>query len=290
MENINIINRIKRLYIKLSINLKKLYNYNKNLITLKKVTYLDNESINIEDMLHNLINLENIPTVEISEKVDHQVNKFTLNEMNKISNQIDNVIRKKLEYMFNNNNKVDISNLNIKYMDFFFNKNAKNIVLITDITGKFVKINNLFSQHTGYTNDEIYRKHINDFVIRWESVEYIDDTKTKCRNVYKHKINNKLITLDWFNVEIEEYYYCIAKIVEDKEDVIVINEKLFLKVDRNMTKVVEMFSSKKELSTLLQVTLYKLNQIINNKELYNDFYYLKYNECPKELIYIHELI
>ena len=172
-------------------------------------------------------------------------------------------------------------------MDFFFNKNINNIICTVDFQGNFIKINDSFAKYIGYTNEEISQKSMNNYIIKWESVEYISDTKMKCKNTYKTK-HNKNVTFRWYSVTIDNCYYCIGKIVEERENDFIINEK-YLQLDSNMTKILNNFHSKKELSKLLQVSLYKLNQIIDKKEKFNDFYYIKYNDCPKNLIDIYEL-
>lgn len=128
---------------------------------------------------------------------------------------------------------------------------------------------------------------MNNYIIKWESVEHISETKMKCKNTYKTK-NNKTITFKWYSVTIENCYYCIGKVIEEKAQDFIFNEK-YLKLDNSMTKILNNFNSKKELASLLNVSLYKLNQIINKKELYNDYYYIKYNDCPKNVLDIYEL-
>lgn len=210
---------------------------------------------------------------------------LSLDDMNNINDQIDSIIRNKINSILNFNCKVE--NINMKYMDFFFNKNSTNVVCTVDFTGHFIKINEVFSKYIGYTNEEVHKQKIDNYIIKWKSLEYISDTKMKCKNTYKTK-NNKHITFEWYNMTIDNCYYCIGKVVEENKSVIIINEK-YLKLNNNMTKILNNFHSKKELATLLQVSLYKLNQIIDKKELYNDFYYMKYNDCPKNLIDIYEL-
>ena len=50
-----------------------------------------------------------------------------------------------------------------------------------------------------------------------------------------------------------------------------------------MTKILDNYNNKKKISSLLQVPIYRLNKIIDNKELYNGFYYIKYEDCSIEL-------
>ena len=150
-------------------------------------------------------------------------------------------------------------------------------------------INEKFSKLIGYSNEEIYQQKLDDFVISWISINFINDNKTKAKNIYKTK-TDKTITLNWFNIKIDKCYYCIGKVFEEEKDLFIDeNFKSLLKIDSTMTKIINSYNSKKELSILLQVSIYKLNQIINNKELYNNFYYMKYTDCPRELINIYEL-
>lgn len=174
-------------------------------------------------------------------------------------------------------------------MDFFFNKNTSNIVCTVDFQGNFIKINDIFSKYICYTNEEVSQKPINNYIVKWESIEHISETKMKCKNTYKTK-NDKTITFKWYSVTIDNCYYCIGKVIEyeNDNDVFIVNEK-YLKLDNNQTTIINSYNSKKELATLLQITIYKLNQIINNKELHNNFYYMKYNQCPQELINLYEL-
>ena len=233
------------------------------------------------ELLYNVNKLKNDVVNENQLEIYNNFSRTDIND------QIDKIIRNKVNYILDNRIKIDSSCLNTKYMDFFFYKNSNNIVCTIDFTGHFIKINDVFSKYIGYTNEEVYQQRINNYIIKWESMEYINDTKTKCKNTYKTK-NDKYITFEWYNIIIENCYYCIGKVIEDIKKKFIINEK-YLQLDDNKTKILNNFNSKKELSSLLQVSLYKLNKIIDKKEKFNDFYYIKYKDCPKNLIDIYEL-
>jgi hypothetical protein len=56
-----------------------------------------------------------------------------------------------------------------------------------------------------------------------------------------------------------------------------------LKINSNKTEILESYSTKKEVAYLLNISNKHASKIINNKELYKDFYYIKYSDCPEIL-------
>jgi transcriptional regulator with PAS, ATPase and Fis domain len=269
MSNEKYLNDIKSLTMRILENVNKIEYCDQNNLEIDENT--EKEKDNIQNKIQNV-----------------QTYKYlTLTDTNNINDEIDNIIRNKVNGILKSNTKIDSKYLNMKYMDFFFNKNSSNIVCTLDFTGHFIKINEIFSKYIGYTNEEICNQHMDNYIIKWDSIEHISDTKMKCKNTYKTKYN-KNVTFEWYNITIDNCYYCIGKVVTERVNDFIINEK-YLQLDSNMTKILNNFHSKKQLSKLLGVSLYKLNQIIDKKEKFNDFYYMKYNDCPKDLINIYEL-
>lgn len=214
------LNDIKSLTMRILENVNKIENTNQN-----EIEEIDQNKQNDKNKIKNV-----------------QTYKYlTLSDTNNINDQIDNIIRNKINSKFNV--KIDTKCLNIKYMDFFFNKNSNNIVCTVDFSGNFIRINNIFSKYIGYTNEEICKQNIDKYIAKWESVEHISDTKMKCKNTYKTK-NEKYVTFEWYNIMIENCYYCIGKVIEEKKNNLIINEK-YLKLDSSMTKILNHFNSKK---------------------------------------------
>ena len=286
------INEIKTLIMQLLCNINKLEIDNDNINDNNNGNNNENDNNNDNNNGNNNENSNNNENGnnngnENKLENGNEYKYLSLNDMTNINNKIDNIIRSEINNILDNNIKTDLSKVNVNYMDFFFNKNVSNIVCTVDFSGNFIKINNMFSKLIGYTNEEVYQKNMNNYIVKWDSVEHISETKMKCKNTYKTK-NDKMVTFKWYSVTIENCYYSIGKVIEDKTQDFIFNEK-YVKLDNNMTKIIHNFSSKKELASLLQVSLYKLNKIIDKKELYNNFYYVKYNDCPKNLIDIYEL-
>jgi phage anti-repressor protein len=52
-----------------------------------------------------------------------------------------------------------------------------------------------------------------------------------------------------------------------------------VKLNKDKTKVIETFSTKKEVMKALNISHIQITKILENKELFNDFYYLKKSDC-----------
>jgi NUMOD1 domain len=57
-----------------------------------------------------------------------------------------------------------------------------------------------------------------------------------------------------------------------------------LKLNNTKTEIIETYSSKTKVSRTLNISLPKIRKIIENKTLYNNNYYIEFDDCPKNLL------
>jgi hypothetical protein len=57
-----------------------------------------------------------------------------------------------------------------------------------------------------------------------------------------------------------------------------------LQLNSTKTEIVDSFKSKEYLSKILKIGELKMKKIIKNDVKYNDYYYVEYSKCPKELV------
>jgi len=110
-------------------------------------------------------------------------------------------------------------------------------------------LTHLLNENPDFTKTQINRSIKNDKVYKNFRWNYIDD-----------EINQTNITKRSTQVE------SISKLNNDK------------------TKILESYSTKKELKTILKLPDKKMDKVINNKERYNNYYYIKKSECPNNLL------
>lgn len=261
---------------------------NKTVSNIKKLTVKLLYDVLFDNKLSDNTNLKKLSKLIVNELNINEKETLSLSTLDSenISSEISDIVRNKVTKLFDNNIHTDLTTQNIIDMDSFLDKNLENITCISDLKGRFLKVNDKFSTYTGFSNQEIYKQYIQDYIIKWEYIEHIDhlDNNTmKGRNVYKTKNNKSFVKIDWVGKEINNCYYSIGKCVE-----IIKNNQTnipkFVKLNKDMTVILETYRNKKKLSSVLAITIYRLDKIINSKELYNDFYYIKYNDCPLDLI------
>lgn len=259
----------------------------KTVSNIKKLTVKLLYDVLFDNKISDNTNLKKLSKLIVNELDISEKNTLSLStfDSENINSEISDIVRNKVTNLFDSNIHIDLTTQNIIDMDSFMDKNLENITCISDLKGRFLKVNNKFSTYTGYSNQEIYKQYIQDYIVKWEYIEHIDhldNNAMKGRNVYKTKNNKKFIKIDWLGKEINNCYYSIGKLVE-----IIKNNQTnipkFVKLDKDMTKILKTYNNKKKLSSVLEITIYRLDKIINNKELYNDFYYIKYDNCSLEL-------
>lgn len=57
-----------------------------------------------------------------------------------------------------------------------------------------------------------------------------------------------------------------------------------LQVNNDKTKIINSFYTKDYTAKHLQITKLKMKKIVQNCELYNDYYYIEYYKCPQKLL------
>ncbi len=109
------------------------------------------------------------------------------------------------------------------------------------------------------------------------------DMKVAC---IRHAIKNNRIYkgFRWDYVE-EDQDPNISKITQiNSNKKIRRNNTMIVELDSTKNKIVNTYSSKEELIKKLNMCKPTLRKIINNKILYNNFYYIDYDDCPEYLL------